>query len=61
MYGAVVPPWGYMCVYLLNEEFPSKKIYTFLVAEDMPYMMNTKNRNSVGGFEDKVDPKLLPQ
>ncbi len=31
------------------------------VAEDMRYMTNTKKQNSIGGFEDKVGPKLIPQ
>ncbi len=48
-----------MGTYLLKEEFPTGKIYDFLAAEDMPYTMDTKNWNSVGGLEDKVGPSMI--
>ncbi len=49
-----------MGVYLLKEEFPIRKIYTFLVAQDMPCTMGPKNRNSTERFEDKVGPNIIP-
>ncbi len=47
-----------MRLYLLKEEFPISKIYTFLVAENMPNTMGTRNHKSTEGLEDAGGPKL---
>ena len=48
----------YMGIYLLDGEFPIGKIYTFLVAEDMPYTLGTRNQNFTVGVEDTGGPNL---
>ncbi len=48
-----------MRAYLLKEEFPTSKIYSFLVAQNMAYMMGRRNQNFTVGLEDTCGPNTL--